>query len=202
MSWRNAWIKWLSAGGLGAFLTSCRAFSQYIHSYSIAPVLPFVQRAFCQHINVPAPHTPSCFGQSLSLNPPLGHCTELEGGAHTCILKGILSTYSQLSQYFKEQKDGIWFMRFPLALPRSLNLLHVICEGSDPQDQMDVAFPLFSFKVKLWKTVRQYRINSKAVPLEAFIFKKHCCQLVPKMSKEEWRGKIQQHCWKDTFSCS
>lgn len=54
---------------------------------------------------------------------------------------------------------------------------------------MDVVFPLFSFKVKMWKTVPQYRINSKAFPFEEFIFKKHCCQLVSKMSiKEEWRG--------------
>lgn len=172
-----------------------------MHNHSSSS--PICTDSILQHIHVPVPHTLNCFYQSLPLNPPLSHCTELEGGAYTCIPKGILATYSQLSQYFKEQKDGIWFIRYPLALPHSLNLLHVICEGSDPQKQMDVVFPLFSFKVKLWKIVPQYRINSKAFPFEEFIFKKHCCQLVPKMSiKEEWRGEMQQHCWKDTFSCS
>lgn len=159
-----------------------------MHNHSSSS--PICTDSILQHIHVPVPHTLNCFYQSLPLNPPLSHCTELEGGAYTCIPKGILATYSQLSQYFKEQKDGIWFIRYPLALPHSLNLLHAICEGSDPQKQMDVVFPLFSFKVKLWKIVPQYRINSKAFPFEEFIFKKHCCQLVPKMSiKEEWRGK-------------
>lgn len=76
-------------------------------------------------------------------------------------------------------------MRFPLAVPHSLNLLHASQEGSDPQDQMDASFPLFSFKVRLWNTVPQQRINSEAAPIEEFIFKNHCCQLVPKMSIRE-----------------
>lgn len=74
------------------------------------------------------------------------------------------------------------FMRSPLAVPCCLNL----CSSqSDPQDEMDVIFPLFSFKSRLWKMVPQQRINSEAVPVEEFSFKNHCCKLVPKRSIKE-----------------
>lgn len=150
-----------------------------------APVLPFLPAHTCTC----SPYTQLLRSVTASLIHPWVTAQSLKEVHTLAIPNGFLATYSQLSKYFKEQKDGIWFMRFPLALPHSLNFFLVICEGSDPQDQMDVVFPLFSFKVKLQKTVPQYRINSKAFPFEEFVFKKHCCQLVPKMSiKEEWGG--------------
>lgn len=153
--------------------------------------------AFCQQIRIPALCTPNCpWPVTIPQSAPewLHRAPLLEEDVHSCTPKGIWAIYSQLNQCFKEQKDGKWFMRFPLVVPHSLNLLHASQEGSDPQDQMDASFPLFSFKVRLWNMVPQQRINSEAVPFEEFIFKNHCCQLVPKMSiREEWKSR---------FSCS
>lgn len=143
-------------------LTSCRAFSQCVYNHSSSSPICTEEHFASTYTYLCPIHSIALVSRCLPVHP--SHCTELKGGVHTCIPKGILATYSHLSQYVEEQKDGIWFMRFPLALPHSLNLLHVICEGSDPQDQMDVVFTLFSFEVKLWKTVPQYRINSKAFP--------------------------------------
>lgn len=39
-------------------------------------------------------------------------------------------------------------MRFPLAVPHSLNLLRASREVSDPQDQMDAIFPSFFLQIQ------------------------------------------------------
>lgn len=199
----SKWAKHRGSRCLPCQLQSFRAVDTQPQHSSISPIC---MGAFCQQVCIPVPCTTNCpwpvtVPQS---TPELLHgAPSPEGDAHSCIPKGILATYSQLKQCFKEQKDGMWFMKFPPAVPHPLKLLHASCEGSDPQDQMDTIFPSFSFKAGLWKTVPQQRINSAAVPFEYFIFKNHCCQLVPKMSiKEEWKGKIRQHCWKCRFSCS
>lgn len=62
-------------------------------------------RTFCQQMCIP-----DCPWQvviSKSTPESLYGAPVLEGGAHSCIPKGILRTYYQLNHYFKDQKDGV-----------------------------------------------------------------------------------------------